>query len=159
MKNKLTSMPRLAVVGIGNELCADDAVGMLIARALLSHLTVQTSKTLMVIPAGVAVENVTGQLRGFAPDMILLIDAAELGEAPGTVRWLTMDAVTGVSALTHSLPLTMVMHYLNSELGCPVALLGIQIKSNEMGVEMCPEVHSAAEEILAGWIEMVEKDL
>lgn len=148
LRNNLTSAPRLALVGVGNELCADDAAGMIVARNLLNISPAQTAENLLVICAGTTIENVTGQLRSFAPDLILLIDAAEMGETSGTIRWLSMDSVAGVSAFSHSLPLSMVMRYLTLELSCPVALLGIQIKSNEMGGEICCEVRSAAEEIV-----------
>ena len=143
-------MPRLAIVGVGNELRGDDSVGVVVARDLLNTPSVQASETLLVIPAGAAIENVTGQLRGFAPDLILIIDAADMGDAPGAIRLLPADSISGISAFTHSLPLSMVMRYLTLELHCQVFLLGIQIRSNEMDIPMCAEVFNAAHEVTDG---------
>ena len=33
----------------------------------------------------------TGEIRAFKPGLIVFIDAADMGEAPGTVRWIAMD--------------------------------------------------------------------
>ena len=155
LKSNLTSTPRLAIVGVGNELRGDDSVGVVVARDLLNTPSVQASETLLVIPAGVAIENITGHLRGFAPDLILIIDAADMGDTPGVVHLLPADSVSGISAFTHSLPLSMVVHYLTLELHCPVFLLGIQIRSNEMDIPICAEVFNAAHEVVDGLCEVL----
>jgi len=90
----------------------------------------------------------TGELRRFAPDVIMLMDAAEMGELPGTVRWIPMEALDGMSASTHSMPLSMLAGYLTLELPCAVALLGIQLRSNGFGDIVSPEVLQAIDEIV-----------
>ena len=40
----------------------------------------------LCLSAGAAPENCTGLLRRFRPDLVLLVDAAEMGEAAGAVR-------------------------------------------------------------------------
>ncbi len=81
-------LPRVAIVGIGNELRCDDAAGSLVARGLHDlQQAVNGSRPLvyetLVIDAGEAPENITGNLRTFKPGLILFIDAAEMGKAPG----------------------------------------------------------------------------
>jgi hydrogenase 3 maturation protease len=125
--------PRLAIVGIGNELNGDDAAGSLVARALSGRKCDGGVYRLLTIDAGVAPENITGDLRTFKPDLIVFIDAADMGEAPGTVRWIAMDEIDGMSASTHRMPLSMLAQYLTLELGCDIVLLGIQPASVEMG--------------------------
>ena len=39
--------------------------------------------------AGPAPENFTGPLRRFRPDLVLLVDAAQMDAEPGTIGWLT----------------------------------------------------------------------
>src|SRR5512132_511548 len=85
------SKPRVAIVGIGNTLRSDDAAGIFVARALMGSRFVPDPSTLLVIDAGHAPENRTADLRRFAPELILLIDAAEMGETPGAIRWIEMD--------------------------------------------------------------------
>jgi hydrogenase 3 maturation protease len=97
---------------------------------------------------GHAPENATGQLRRFEPEIVLLVDAADMGEHPGTVRLIDLDEIEGMSASTHSLPLSMLANYLVLELGCTVNLLGIQPKSNEVGELISPEVAGAVREVV-----------
>ncbi|MBN2303967.1 MAG: hydrogenase 3 maturation endopeptidase HyCI, partial [Anaerolineae bacterium] len=73
--------PRVALVGIGHELNGDDAAGLAVVRALLP--LAEGRDRVSLIDAGPAPENCTGPLRAFAPDLVLLIDAAQMGEEPG----------------------------------------------------------------------------
>ena len=140
--------PRVAIVGIGNNLRNDDAAGMLVARELLHRECAADVSHLLVIQAGHAPENVTGELRSFAPELILLIDAAEMRDIPGAICWVPIQSIEGMSASTHSLPLSMLARYLTLELNCMVALIGIQPKSNEFGETVSAEVSRAINEIV-----------
>jgi hydrogenase 3 maturation protease len=62
-----------------------------------------------------------------------MIDAAEMDQAPGNVRLISYQDVTGVGASTHTLPLHILARYLTSELECEITLLGIQPVSVEFG--------------------------
>jgi hypothetical protein len=72
------SVPRVAVVGVGHELCGDDAAGLVVAHALQTALA--GDERLLVIEAGSVPENQTGRLRRFKPGIVLLIDAAQMGD-------------------------------------------------------------------------------
>lgn len=142
--------PRLAVVGIGNDLRSDDGAGALIARQLHDRRrSVDGSRRLvhdvLVIDAGQAPENITADLRLFKPDLILFIDAAEMGEAPGAIRWIAIDEIDGMSASTHRMPLSMLAAYLNLELGCDIVLLGVQPASLDMGEGLSLPVRAAVD--------------
>ena len=106
------------------------------------------SDHLLIIEAGHAPENTTGELRKFAPDLVLMIDAAEMGGQPGTIQWIPEEAIDGMSASTHSLPLSMLARYLTLDLHCTVAVLGIQPGSNEIGDGISEEVTQAIQEIV-----------
>ena len=146
---------RLAVVGIGNSFRSDDAAGMLVAGALSQRKCAQDRDPLLVIEAGHAPENRTGELRSFAPNLVLLVDAAEMGKAPGRVEWISEDDIDGMSASTHSLPLSMLAKYLTLEFDCQVRLLGIQPASNEVGETVSAEVVRAVEEVAEGLDEVI----
>ena len=149
---KLTSEsgrpPRVAILGVGNQFRADDAVGVLIARALSNRECARDTEHLLIIEAGHAPENTTGELRKFAPDLVLILDAAEMGQQPGAIQWIPEEAIDGMSASTHSLPLSMLARYLTLDLNCTVTLLGIQPGSNEVGGEISAEVLRAIQEIV-----------
>ena len=129
---------RVAIVGVGHELRGDDGAGLIAARALAS--AARDHDWLLVIEAGPAPENCTGALRRFCPDLVVLIDAAQMGLEPGSVRWLAWLDSTGISASTHSLPLHLVGSYLRYELGCEIGLIGIQPLSTEIGEAPSPVV-------------------
>ncbi len=121
---------RIAILGVGNELTGDDIAGVLVARGLKAMLEAQplpeSAPQILVMDAGAAPENFTGKLRRFEPELVLWIDAAELGAAVGTVEWFDWQAAEGLSASTHTMPPFMLAKYLIHELGCRVALVGIQ---------------------------------
>ena len=153
LNQKLTSLSkpdqalRVAIVGIGQELRGDDASGVNVARTL-QLLETNHGSSLLVIDAGAAPENFTGQLRRFDPDLVLLIDAAQLNEAPGSIRWLDWQETSGLSASTHTLPPHVLAEYLVNELNCEVALIGIQPQGNEFDAPLSPPVQQAVEEIV-----------
>jgi len=100
---------------------------------------------LLVIDAGPAPENVSGLLRRFKPDLVLLVDAAQMGDPPGSVRWLPWQETIGLSASTHTLPIHMFGTYLTQELGCEMALLGIQPAQNTLDAPLSSEVAAAVD--------------
>jgi hydrogenase 3 maturation protease len=138
---------RLALVGIGHELCGDDAVGMRIAGMLRPLLS--SEERLLVIEAGPAPENFTSVLRRFHPDLVLLLDSALMGEEPGAVRWLNWQETEGVSASTHTLPLHILASYLMTDLGCAMALIGIQPQQTFADAPLTPAVQAAAEQVVS----------
>jgi hydrogenase 3 maturation protease len=153
--NQQTAESRIAIVGIGNTLRSDDAAGIVVARALKKTCLFPDRKPILIMDAGHAPENGTGELRSFAPDTVLLIDAVEMGEAPGTIRWVEMEEIEGMSASTHSLPLSMLASYLNWELKCDVNLLGIQPKTNDVGETVTPEVLHAVHHVTEQLVESI----
>ena len=103
---------------------------------------------MLVIEAGLAPENFTGVLRRFSPHLVILIDAAQMTDPPGTIRWMAWYAAGGLSASTHSQPPSTLAEFLIAELGCQVALLGIQPASLETGHPVSPQVSAAIRKIV-----------
>ena len=142
--------PRIAVLGIGNALRSDDAAGVLVARRLAQSRLLRDLDSILVIEAGHAPENTTAELRRFRPEYVILIDAAEMSDVPGAIRWIAIDEIDGMSASTHTLPLSMLAKYLTLELGCEVNILGIQPQSMEIGESVSRGVLQAVDEIVNG---------
>jgi hydrogenase 3 maturation protease len=95
-----------------------------------------------------APENHTGSLRRFKPDLVLLVDSAQMNEPPGTIRWLSWEETTGLSASTHTMPPYMLARYLSTELNCQVALIGIQPAHTGLDSPLSPAVQEAVDEIV-----------
>jgi len=145
----------VAVLGIGNELNGDDAAGVLAARALKAAWAQDENR--LVIEAGLAPENYTGPLRRFQPDLVLLVDAAEMGQPPGTLAWADWGEAGGWSGSTHTLPPNVLARFLVEELGCRVILVGIQPAQLDFGAGVSPEVRQAVA-AAAAQIAAVEAD-
>jgi hydrogenase 3 maturation protease len=156
--------PRLAVMGIGNELNGDDAAGVLTARLLRGQIENRldlkgraihaddssfSTPNCLVIVAGLAPENFTGVLRRFRPDFILLLDAAQLGKEPGHVVVIDVDLAGGFGASTHLQPLATLAIFLRAELDCEIGLLGIQPAHLNFGEPVSAPVNKACGEIAA----------
>lgn len=116
--------PRIAVLGIGSELHSADAAGVIIVRVLIQNNIY--GEHLLVINAGIAPENKLGELRHFSPDLVLIIDAAQMGLKPGSVRCIDPRTIGGFSFSTHTLPLQLLCRYISHETGSQVIILGIQ---------------------------------
>ncbi len=144
---------RVAFVGIGHELCGDDAAGVRIAGML--RPAVSADEHILVLEAGPAPENFTSVLRRFQPDLVVILDSALMDEEPGTVRWLSWEDAEGFSASTHTLPLNIVASYLISELGCEIGLIGIQPGQTFADAPLTPRVQTAAENVAGSLVDCI----
>jgi hydrogenase maturation protease len=170
----LTTNRRIAFVGVGQELRGDDAAGILAIRRLeqsLASAGASDSETIPSTPpstggaaysnkkvrafapflfeAGPLPEASAGPLRRFGPERVIFLDAADMGEAPGAIGWIEPDRIGGCSASTHTFPMSGFSRYLTSELGCQVAVLGIQPKQLDFDTPVSEEILRAIEEITA----------
>jgi hydrogenase 3 maturation protease len=131
---------RVAVLGIGNELRGDDAVGTLAAQQLRKYFH---TGHVLIVDGSLAPENCTGVVRRFQPDLVLLIDAADMNMPPGTICWLPWRETDGLTASTHTLPLHVLMGFLVNELGCEAVLIGIQPQQTTFNTLLSPAVQRA----------------
>jgi hydrogenase 3 maturation protease len=134
---------RLAILGIGNELNGDDSAGVLIARKLLSAGSGRPN--LLVLDCGTIPENASGPLRKFRPDLILMIDVADLGLKAGAILEVDLQQVRGFSASSHSLPLNVLSGFLKSEFNCETALFCIQPQTLEYCAQASDPVQQAVQ--------------
>ncbi len=110
---------KTVLLGIGNALRGDDAVGTLLAETFLND------EFLIGIPAGEVPENYTGVIRNANPQTIILADAIDFKGEPGQV--VLMEEIQLEERFsTHRPSLGLLMHYLRLELEARVLLLGIQ---------------------------------
>lgn len=124
---------------------ADDSAGIHLARALRAGLGDRPD--LLVLEGGTFPENATGPLRRYNPHQVLMVDAADLGLAPGSIELVDLDTVRGYSASSHSLPLSVLGKYLRAEIGCEVSLLCVQPSSLDFDRPMTPAVARAIEKV------------
>lgn len=140
--------PKVAVLGMGQTLRGDDAVGPIVADELQSRL--MESESVLILDTGPVPENFTGTIRSFGPDLVLLVDAAQMDETGGKIHFLDHRACTGLSASTHTLPPSVIADYMSLEMGCDVALLGIQPLQTDVGAPLSDPVRFAVDQAVAG---------
>jgi hydrogenase 3 maturation protease len=145
---------KIVLLGVGNELMADDGAGCLVARRLRKSLGRKIAdRAFQVFDAGTAPENFTGLIRRDDPDLVLLVDAAGFGQQPGTIAVIEHGQFESSLPSTHSLPLSAMIRYLEETTRADVAVLLIQAGSVQLDGAMTPEVLRSVEEavdILSG---------
>jgi hydrogenase maturation protease len=132
------------VVGMGNPQRGDDAAGCLVARGLLSSLAGLPPGALRVVDAEEVPESFLGPMTNPPPDTVVLVDAMELGEVPGTVAVLEVEDIQVREGCTHRAPLSLLAHFVRVESGAHVFVVGIQPETREMGAPVTPEVVEGA---------------
>lgn len=133
---------RIVVLGVGNALKGDDAVGPAVAEALREVFPDR------VFDGGQAPENFAAPVRRAHPDTILLVDAADFGGEPGEVRVASPEDVSGLMMGTHAPPLSVFMSILKEDTGADVYLVAIQTASTKLGDTMCSDVLRAVAELV-----------
>ena len=122
LQPRIKNARRLAIVGIGDELIPPDRLGMYAARRIGERQLPGVS----VFLAGTVPESITGSLRRYQPGHVLFLDAADMGAKPGTIAVIEPERIQVSLISTHVLPLSVVMDYVEREIGAGVTLLGIQ---------------------------------
>lgn len=130
---------KTVVVGVGNEFGGDDGVGCLLARRL------EKSGAENVIDAGSVPENHCERVVRLAPEMVLVVDAAVFGGAPGEARIFGPGDISGGALSTHGVSLSLFAAYLAERCGCDVVFLGIEPLSAAMGEGLSGPVRETME--------------
>ena len=165
MKNELLDIlrscrePKICVLGIGSEFKADDSAGIVIVNELQrlcdEKKCINVSKV-MFLNGSTAPENFTGFIKEFGPTHLFIVDAAEMGEQPGTVKLIPGDKVGGVSFSTHVLPIAVMINYLKQSINFESVIFGIEPKNLEFGTEMSKEVKEATKKLSTAIFETID---
>ena len=147
LKERLAGTKRLAILGVGSVLRGDDAAGILIVERLMEAFPQEAYPNLCIYAGGTAPENFSGNLRLFAPDHLLIVDAADAGAEPGSIVDIPRVEIGGPSFSSHMLPLKIMVDYLINETCTNVTMLGLQYKDIGFGEDLSPEMREAVDEL------------
>jgi hydrogenase 3 maturation protease len=134
---------RVAVMGIGSSIRGDDAVGLLVVEELQRF----GLRNILLVSAETVPESFTGKIRDFEPTHVLMVDAADFGGDPGDAKMIPKAAIGGSTISTHSMPLSVLIDFIEKTTESRVALLGVQPKEMELGSEVTPDVREASRKI------------
>ena len=152
---------QVAVLGVGNRLRGDDAVGCIVCDELQktssSSLVPGPSSIpgLFILDCGSTPENYIQPVADRNPTRILVVDCCDYGAKPGEFSLFSREQVDRLSyglLSTHTLPLTLTIEMLALETGATIELLGIQPERMEFGEDLSEPIRRA----LPGVVEFVQ---
>jgi hydrogenase 3 maturation protease len=128
------------LLGIGNTLHGDDGIGNYIASRF-------RARGWNAIDCGTMPENFTAVVRRHHPEILVLVDATDLGLSQGEFRIVGEDKIEDVSLGTHNMPLSFLVKYLAESAG---RVLFIGIQPRQLGEEegISPAVIEGAERLM-----------
>ncbi len=139
-------MNRKIILGIGNPLGGDDDIGPHVARRLQKKVKEVRRQDIIAIDAGPAPEGYTSVIRQHRPEQLILVDAADMGLPPGSVRLLPPDKIKTVSFSTHTMPLSALISYVQEFCG-QVHVIGIQPERTAIGDKLSRVVQKSGERV------------
>ena len=124
------------LLGVGNARLGDDALGPVFARAFRAEGWFGWN-------GGIAPENYVSVVRRSGVEHLVLLDAAEMGLAPGSIRLLVPGCIASTGGFgTHAPSLEGLAGYLATFVP-EVHVVGIQPLSCRFGERLSPPVHAA----------------
>ena len=137
------------VLGIGNRLGGDDAAGNCVVDILDRRCNRAKDPLLaeiIAIDTGTAPESYTSVIRRQRPDLLILIDAADMGLPPGSLRTIVPDKINILSFSTHHIPVPTFVSYVKEFCG-KILVIGVQPEQTEIGKGISKAVHKSVKEL------------
>jgi hydrogenase 3 maturation protease len=139
-------MSHKIVLGIGNPLGGDDNIGPYVTRRLQKRVKEVRRQDIIAIDAGSAPEGYTSVIRQHRPEQLVLVDAADMGLPPGSIRLLPPDKIKTLSFSTHSMPLSALISYVQEFCG-QVHIIGVQPERTAIGDKLSQVVQKSGERV------------
>ena len=137
----------LLLLGVGNPLRGDDAIG----HALAEALEPETGGGFRARPVGVSIEGALRWVREEAGGTVLVADAV-FDEALPEGEWALYpaDRLDSVCHTAHSVPLSLLFAFWQNEIpGLTVHFLGIGIRSSEELAPLSPRLRNTLDSLTA----------
>ncbi len=141
---------RVVILGVGNRLRGDDAVGCILCDELAAPVPqspiVNCQSPIHVIDCADVPENFVEPVAKLRPGRILVIDCCDFGAEAGEFRLFSRQELEDLSyglLSTHTLPLSLTVELLSLETGATIELLGIQPERIEFGENLSKPVQRA----------------
>ncbi len=132
---RTVSGKKVVVLGVGNELKGDDALG----KHVFDLLRTEDKIFCATMP-----ENFIRTIREKGPEIILIVDAVDFGERAGSIVFAEARSADQKSISTHSLSFMMLSKMVPD---AQLFLLGVQPESLEFGKPMGDTVRRSGDEI------------
>ncbi|MHC4335325.1 MAG: hydrogenase 3 maturation endopeptidase HyCI [Planctomycetota bacterium] len=144
---------KTVIVGIGNTLKGDDAVGPLICEQLRD---VDLSAEL--IDAGTVPENYIGKLIRKAPQNLVIIDAIDFAAPAGTIDLFKTEQLSSLAFSTHAPSPRLFVDTIKTEIEVEVYFIGVQPEHVALGEPVSCRVSRAIETLKAVLTEVFSRE-
>lgn len=129
------------ILGIGNPMQGDDAVGSIIID-LLHGRVVAT-----LIYGGEVPENYLSAICAAQPEVVLIVTALELGAEPGIMAILDADRIRAIENFTRNPGLAFLVVMIQDGTGAEVILVGIQPESTAFAAQISKPVDKSLRQL------------
>jgi hydrogenase 3 maturation protease len=129
------------ILGIGNPLRGDDAIGPILVDALQGRVDAT------LINAGEVPENYLNAIQAACPQVVLIIVALELGAEPGYLAVMDADRLRAIENFTRNPGLTFLAVMIQDGTGAEVILLGVQPKATSFAAELTRPVNQTLQRL------------
>ncbi|MEM2087450.1 MAG: hydrogenase maturation protease [Thermoproteota archaeon] len=137
----LAGVEKLMVLGVGNELRGDDAVGILVARSLKRF----NGDRFEAVECGVSLEACVDYALEKKPSHLLIVDAfPDRGEL---ALLDPADLESRISVSTHTIPLPLLLDAFEPPSEASVKVLGIGVENFKLGTVVSDEYREVAEKV------------
>ncbi len=132
---------RAVILGMGNVLKGDDAVGPFLCGQLVGKVCAE------VIDAGTVPENYIRKIVSKNPQTLLVIDAIDFGALPGAIKVFKTRQLNSIAISTHTLSPRLFVELITGQIDVDVLFIGIQPARMELGEAISEQVRRAAENV------------
>ena len=132
------------ILGIGNVLKGDDALGPLVCERLKSERI-----SAEVIDAATVPENYIQTIIKKSPHNLLIIDAIDFADSPGTIKIFETEQLNSLIISTHTLSPRIFIDMIRQSIVLNVFFIGVQPAQTQLGLTLSPEVKQAINDLAA----------
>jgi len=140
--NKLRGS-KTVIVGIGNTLKGDDGVGSLICEQLQ-----QAGVGVELIDAGTVPESYIQPIIKKVPRNLLIIDAIDFGDSPGTINIFKPEQLNSLVVSTHTLSPRIFVDMITQVINVDVYFIGVQPAQTAFGQFLSDDIRCALQRLV-----------
>lgn len=129
------------IVCIGNSLKGDDGAGPAVYEKLKGRITAE------VIDAGTVPENYIEKIIAKAPANLIIIDTADFGSPPGTIKLLNPHELQSAAISTHTVSAALFLERITARIEVEIYFIGIQPARLSLGLGLSLQADGATDKL------------
>ncbi len=136
---------RIAVMGIGNYLRADDFLGVTIIQKLKEKIK---SDSVLLLEAEIAPTDFFHTIQEWNPTHLIIIDASELKAEPGTLKLIKREQMATFTLSSHKKALTLLMDLLSVYVpNLEIIIVGIQPETIDYKIGLSQPIQKTVDKL------------